>query len=113
MILGGSHQKQNTQLVLHCPLWRTSLEICLWREARIYLRKRMKSMPQQNLIDSGSGSVSEAGKMDITNEEACIIFILLISFTNYNSLQLEDSLPRQFIAENTCNKKLRSKKWMA
>jgi len=63
--------------------------------------------------NSGSGSASEAGKMEITNKEACIIFILLISFTNYKSLQLAYSLPRKFIAENTCNKKLRSKKWMA
>jgi len=47
--------------------------------------------------------------MEITNEEAHIIFILLIAFTNYKSLQLADSLQRKFVAEKVCIKKLRLK----
>ena len=60
--------------------------------------------------DSGSGSGSEGDEMEITNKEAHISFIPLIAFTNYNILQLADSLPRKIVAEKTRINKLRSKK---
>jgi hypothetical protein len=60
--------------------------------------------------DSGLRSGSEGDEMEITNEEAHISFILLIAFTNYNILQLADSLPRKIVAEKTRLNKSRSKK---
>ena len=64
-------------------------------------------------LDSGSGSGSEGDEVEITNKEADIIFIMLVTVTNYNSLQLADSLPRKIVAEKTCIKKSKSKKWKA
>jgi len=63
--------------------------------------------------ESDSGLGSEGKEVEITNEEAHTIFIPLIVFTNYNSLQLVDSLPRKIITEKTCIKKLKSKKQKA
>jgi hypothetical protein len=60
--------------------------------------------------DSGSGLESEGDEVEITNEEAHTIFILLIAFTNYNHFQLADSLPRKIITEKTHTKKLKLKK---
>ena len=63
--------------------------------------------------DSDSGSGSEGNEMEITNEEAHTIFILLTVFTNYYSFQLAESLPRKIITEKTRIKKSKLKKWKA
>jgi hypothetical protein len=60
--------------------------------------------------NSGSGSGSEGDEVEITNEEAHIIFIMLVAVANCNSLQLADSLPRKIIAEKTHVKKPKLKK---
>src|ERR1700691_881433 len=62
--------------------------------------------------DSRSRSGSEGDEVKI-NKEAHTIFILLITFTNCNSLQLADSLPRKIITEKTCIKKLKLNRWKA
>ena len=51
--------------------------------------------------DSGSGSGSEGNEIEITNKEVHIISILLVAFTDYNTLQLADSLSRNIVSEKT------------
>ena len=63
--------------------------------------------------ESDSGLGSEGKEVEITNKVAHTIFILLIVITNYNSLQLADSLPRKIITEKTCIKKSKLKKQKA